>query len=331
MSTASDTASVRETMSAINSALSGSEYCCQTVSWDDVERGTVGGGLSCWGANITDTRLWEKSGKMLYTVRSQNWNEKLGAVSANEIALMDGGVRDSEPPRPVTLADFLANIGSHGAYAGLSAGADLSDKDLDAKVSIRFQTTFLPIPDEALGALEFAPEMYNYQTRSDADPKNLLLLCTTQGSALQQDGAGAKKLFHHALDPAGKAGEICRYWFEAERTKHSVGGPQIETKEEKEAALARGKAVSAVIGTRAFGTRFNVLMTIQVPLEQKPRPMMRGCGGGGGGGAFPLMPSPPGGMKLCCKSMPTAMPMAMSKSMMSVDDVEDGWGEGVLE
>ena len=42
---------------------------------------------------------------------------------------------------------------------------------------------------------------YNYQTRSDADPKNLLLLCTTQGSAIQQDGAGAKKLFHHAVDP----------------------------------------------------------------------------------------------------------------------------------
>ena len=63
---------------------------------------------------------------------------------------------------------------------------------------------------------------------------DLLLLCTTQGSALQQDGAGAKKLFHHALDPAGKPGEICRYWFEAERTKHAVGGPQTETREEKE-------------------------------------------------------------------------------------------------
>ena len=121
------------------------------------------------------------------------------------------------------------------------------------------------MPDEELGALEFAPEMYNYQTRSDADPKNLLLLCTTQGSAIQQDGEGAKKLFHHAVDPAGKEGKkICRYWFEAERTKHAVGGPQTETREEKDAALARGKAVSAVIGTRAMGTRFNVLMTVQV-------------------------------------------------------------------
>lgn len=28
-------------------------YSCKSVSWDDVQRGTVGGGLSCWGGNIT--------------------------------------------------------------------------------------------------------------------------------------------------------------------------------------------------------------------------------------------------------------------------------------
>jgi len=276
MAAASDTASVSATISAINAALAGSEYRCQTVSWDDVQRGTVGGGLSCWGANITDTRLWEKSGQMLYTVRTQNWNEKLGCIGSDEIALMAGGVEASAPPRPVTLADFLSTIGSHAAYAGMEGSTDLSNKELDSKVSIRFQTTFLPVPDERLGALEFAPEMYNYQTRSDADPKNLLLLCTTQGSAIQQDGAGAKKLFHHAVDPKGGPGGIHRYWFEAERTAHKVGGAQKETAEEKADALARGKAVAAVIGTRAMGTRFNVLMTIQVPLEQQQKEQARG-------------------------------------------------------
>lgn len=273
-------ANVPETMRAINEALAGSEYKCQTVSWDDVQRGTVGGGLSCWGGNITDTRLWQKNGDMLYTVRTQNWNEKLGSISADDIALMAGGVEANSPPRPATLSDFLKSIGSHGGYAGMANATDLSNKDLDAKVSIRFQTTFLPVPDERLGALEFAPEMYNYQTRDDADPKNLLLLCTTQGSAIQQDGAGAKKLFHHAVDPMAAKGEVCRYWFEAERTAHKVGGAQKETAEEKADALFRGKAMSAVIGTRAMGTRFNVLMTIQVPLEQKPKPASRGYGFG---------------------------------------------------
>lgn len=36
-------------------------------------------------------------------------------------------------------------------------------------------------------------------------------------------------------------------------------------------AQARGKATSSVIGIRAMGQRFNVLMTIQVPLQQARR------------------------------------------------------------
>ena len=67
--------SINETINAINRACSDkggvySEYSCKTVSWDDVSRGTVGGGLSCWGSNITDTYLKSKDGRQLYTVRS---------------------------------------------------------------------------------------------------------------------------------------------------------------------------------------------------------------------------------------------------------------------
>jgi len=290
---ATGSSDIKDTISAVNEALSGSDYSCKTVSWDDVQRGTVGGGLSCWGANITDTRLYEKSGRQLYTVRSDNWNEKLGRVSASELALVTDSGTGSLSPQ--TLQDFLRRIGSKslGGYAGLEPSTNLYRPELDQQVSIRFQTTFLPVPDEARGAVEFAPEMYNYQTTSDADPRNLLLLCTTQGAAVQQDGAGAKKVFHHAVDPNGK---VCRYWFEAERTGHKVGGAQKETKEEAAEAAARGKATAAVIGTKALGTRFNVLMTIQVPLEQRKPPPRRGMllggkllkskglGGGGGGG-----------------------------------------------
>ena len=49
-----------------------------------------------------------------------------------------------------------------------------------------------------------------------------------------------------------------------------MGGEQRETAEERAEAQARGKATSSVIGIRAMGQRFNVLMTIQVPLQQKP-------------------------------------------------------------
>lgn len=262
--------SVGATMRAINNALSkrGGGWSCKTVSWDDVSRGTSGGGLSCWGSNITDTYLKAKDGTQLFTVRPDNWDERLGLVSTSEIAVLAGNhVKGGGPLHPVTLKTFLKNIGQFGKYAKLPASTDLSSS-LDDKVSIRFQTTFLPVDDTRRAALEFATEAYNYNTWSDSDPRNLLLLCTTQGVAVQQDGAGAKRILHHTVD---RRGRTHRHWLEAERSDHGVGGAQHETAEERDDALDRGKATSSVIGTRAMGTRFNVLMTVQIPLTQRPR------------------------------------------------------------
>jgi len=259
------TASVEQVMEAINGTLGTeggkyAQYSCKTVSWDDVERGTSSGALSCYGANITDTRLFAKNRTQLYTVRSDNWNEKLGRVSADEIALIAG-------TRPVTLRDYLHDMGKYGAYAGLKAGLDLGCAAMDSEVSIRFQTTFLPISD---GGLEFAPEMYSYQTRSEDDPCNLLLLATTQGVAVQADQVGSTKLFHHAVEqtPTGNA-EIAEHWLVAEASRFGVGTGQRETDEEARRAEEAGKATTAVLGVRAMGTRFNALMTVQVPLDQE--------------------------------------------------------------
>eukprot|EP00039_Didymoeca_costata_P018156 m.332321 g.332321 ORF g.332321 m.332321 type:complete len:471 (+) comp16927_c0_seq1:223-1635(+) len=279
MATGADT---RATATAINAACRKrggkySQYSCTAVSWDDAARGTFGGGLSCWGGNITDTYLKAKNGTTLYTVRSNNWNEKLGQVDTSSVAVLVGNEsRTQEPLRPLTLRDFLKNAGQRGQYAGIPDGTDLSDDILDKKCSIRFQTTFLPVKGDR-GTLEFATEAYNYNTQSDSDPRNLVLLATTQGTAVQQDGKGTKRLYHHAVD---NNGVVSRHWLEAERSDHKVGGPQKETKEEREDALARGKATSSVIGIKAMGTRFNVLMTIQVPLEKKATPRRSGWGGG---------------------------------------------------
>ena len=62
-----------------------------------------------------------------------------------------------------------------------------------------------------------------------------------------------------------------KYLFEAESTNHSVGGAQVESWEEKDSAIQRKNGTSSVIGVKSMGTRFNVLMTIQVPLKQKPQ------------------------------------------------------------
>jgi len=107
---------------------------------------------------------------------------------------------------------------------------------------------------------------------------NLIALCTTQGVAVQQDSTGSNKLFHHSVDAHGNTN---RHWLEAERSHHKVGQAQTETQAERDDALKRGKAVSSVIGIKALGTRFNVLMTVQIPLKQdrKPTPSFGGMGG----------------------------------------------------
>jgi hypothetical protein len=268
-------ASVEDTLKSINDALKQSDerpyhnYSCKTVSWDDVQRGTVGGSLSCWGSNITDTRLYAKDGRKLFTVRGDNWNERLGKVTADDLALiatdLDGG-GSTKGLRPVTLRSVLKNISAYGEYANLTVDS-LMDEKLDKEISVRFQTTFLPVESGEKQTLEFAPEAYNYNTNSDEDPRNIVFLCTTQGLAIQQDGKGAKKLFHHVRNDDRNS--IDRYWLEAESSSHKVGGSQEESKEEREDALKRGKATSAVIGTKGIGSRFNVLMTIQIPLEQQ--------------------------------------------------------------
>lgn len=266
----SDTVSVDQTMDAVRRALqsaggAAAQYNCTTVSWDDVSRGNVDGSLSCWGGNITDSYLKAKDGTPLFTVRSQNWNEKLGVVRASDVALLVGNGEGSglgaAQLRNVTLKDFLQNPVAVGArYTGMDEAVCLADEKLDAKVSIRFQTVFLPVNEgeDGRGRMQFAGEAYNYQTKSDEDPRNLVLLATTQGLSVQCDGQGAKRMLLHA----GEKGVAKEYWLEAESSKHKVGGEQKETREEREDAIKRGKATSEVIGIKAMGTRFNVLVRV---------------------------------------------------------------------
>ncbi len=264
-------ASFEETLRAIDTALASTGYSCKFVCWDDVLRGTKNGALSCWGSNITDTTLETKEGIRLFTVRSDNWNEKLGYVNSSQIALLIGNCANQDDGgilRNVTLREFLDDPVANGArYTGIEPGTVLSSEYADKKVSIRFQTVFLPIFN-TWNTMQFAPVAYNYATHSDDDPRNLVCLATTQGLSVQSDGAGAKRLFLHNR---AVNGAICEYWLEAEPSSHRVGCEQAESKEELADALARGKAVSQVIGIKAMGKRFNVLMTIQVPLQQTNR------------------------------------------------------------
>merc|ERR1711971_814267 len=71
-------------------------------------------------------------------------------------------------------------------------------------------------------------------------------------------------IYHHQVSDDGK---ISRHWLEAEKSRHAVGQQQVESEHERQDALKRGKATSCVIGPKCVGTRFNALLTVQIPLS----------------------------------------------------------------
>lgn len=250
-------------INSINNDLmtSGSEFRCKTISWNDASRFSGPGGLSSIGPNIQDARLVTKDNTLLYTIRPENWNEKIGTVSTKDIAIID---TIDNKLKPITLKEYLDRN-------------NLSVDGLDNEVSIRFQTTFLPLKnntdldldlniiDNKDDSIEFCPEVYSYNTPSDDNPRNLLLMVTTQGLTLHKNTNKYQKLF---LSEKTTDGKMVNKWLSAEKTSFKVGSQQIETDEEAAYAQSRNKAVSAVIGTKSMGSRFNALLTIQIPVQQ---------------------------------------------------------------
>jgi hypothetical protein len=166
----------------------------------------------------------------------------------------DGGGKQL---RELSLADFLHQPAN--AAAGYARIADpslsLHASALDEEVSIRFQTVFLSVDSKENGGtlretFQFATEAYNNNTQSGDDPRNLILLETSQGLSVQANGRGAKRLLLHGLDSQHSVNE---YWLEAERSDHKVRDQQVETAEDMAHAIQRGNSTSEVIGTRSLG------------------------------------------------------------------------------
>lgn len=243
-------------------------YSCRRVSWEDASRGMVGGKLSVLGANITDVTLNGRDGTSFFTVRPPNFVERLGVVTADQLACVYNNCVD--PAVQLTVGDFVRNIGSLGNYAGLDLATDLSAAVMPGrKMTVRFQTVFLPVA-AANAPVEFCASAYNYQTRSEDDPKNLLLLCMADGTFVETDGPGQKKMMLHRVSKDD--GILRRCWLSAKATRFAVGEAQVETSTEKKAAKARGESTAMFVGPKAAGARVNMFMTVQIPLKQAPRP-----------------------------------------------------------
>ena len=65
-----------------------------------------------------------------------------------------------------------------------------------------------------------------------------------------------KNLFHHYKRGNWNYRKVCIGYKSSPPLSHKVGGAQVETQQEQQDAVQRGKATSAVIGTREVGTRY---------------------------------------------------------------------------
>jgi len=295
-------ASVDDVRSALNTHAASFGYSCVARSWEDVQRGkNADGTLSAYGPNITDVWAGDKQKRPIYTLRSPNFNEKLARVSTRGIAVVHGNlsntfVNGARALETTTLQKVLASVApltgkngvclyskdlGFGDASSSNEKVDLTHEQLDAHATIRFQVVFLPVSGEGkFGAEEFLLRAYNYQAQDD-NPRNLQLYVTPQGLSMQTDCSGAQVVPFQVRETGSQ--RVDRHWLEAERAEgHKVGGAQKETKEEAEAAAARGKATARFIGTEAMGTRFNVQLLVQVPLKQKQRSVSRSFGFGFG-------------------------------------------------
>lgn len=225
----------------------------QKVSWEDCKRGwDTNGKLSVGGDNIADVRILDKQRRPIYSLRPCNWNEELAIVKLSDLALVVGNEEKTsiKAIRPITASSFLKNIGKFGEYAGVHLSTDLTSK-LDDVVSVRFQTVFIP------SDTDFTTSIFSHGTKTDFDPNNLLLYCTSQGTSICQDRPGEQKLFHHMVDDQGY---VTQHWLKASSSEIKVGDDQVETEETKRKALAENKAVAQYIGVKQMGiqiVRFN--------------------------------------------------------------------------
>lgn len=279
----SDLTALHSQLESACQKLSQGRYSAKFVSWNDNARTQN----SCFGSNITDVRLKGKDGEDFFVVRPQNFDEKIGKIRASELAVIAGShmALNDQVLAPKTLQDVLGSPNTYGSYCvDPSSGGKKNPEHLhfgESPETVGFPTSLLTSPDEPIGirfqavflpasssGQEVYVDSYNYQTASWEDPKNLILLCTSQGTFWQQDGLGNVPQHLHQL--CGEDGWRKRY-LAVSRTEHGVSISQNETAEEREAALKEGKAVATVIGTRSMGVGFNRLMTIQVPLQQVVR------------------------------------------------------------
>jgi hypothetical protein len=225
------------------------EYTAVVTAWTDNKRGVCQGKLSAVGPNITDLRLVGPNDKVMPYLRTHNLDEKLGVVNPKKVIVTKGGH---------TAYDVLLDPNNYIAYTGIRFDGPIEEQP---KVVMRHQNAFVPTGKDT--PEDVAPAHYNYQTRTNEDPRNLIIVFTPMGYYAQTDRVGFNPLLYNK--PNGK-GLLEQTWIGVEATDKDVGHADDDRKHKKTKTTN-----SFVLGVEGSLPRANRLMIMSIPLAQKKR------------------------------------------------------------
>lgn len=219
-------------------------YCATSVAWNDGQRGVVNGVLSCAGKNITDARIVAESPrKIIPFVRPHNLDEALGVTTADKLWMFDKEL--------VSVQSVLETLESRAAYRGFSAVEP--NVTSEHPIVVRVQTAWIPL-EEGETNVKCAPGNFSYQTSTETDPRNLIVVGTAEGIFVHHDRPGVNKLLGHKLADDGTVEE---HWFVATESDHCVGRSHI------------GDSTAVELGLKGMGPRCNCFMVLSLPNSQK--------------------------------------------------------------
>ncbi len=241
------------------------------LTWEDTGRYKN----SCVGPNISDMTLQvqlpveEDSPRVaipryeltcLPVIRYPNFSDKTADIALDNFYILVGNEKGRQLKR-ITLREYLGNLRRYlsdpSSWKGKKSSL-LAPRDTHVLVSA--QACFLPVPRH--GVCSFNPVLFNYQSYT-GNPAVLAVLVTREGTSAT--------IIDNKRD-AFKAGATWgqRLFFNRNGQRASLTGTRVSDFIAKGSGRTRGDRSTLPHADDTKG--LNMVLLIQVPLKQKPKP-----------------------------------------------------------
>jgi hypothetical protein len=218
------------------------------TAWEDTGRSKN----SSWGPNISDMTL-AVAGTRMPIIRQPNFEDVSADLAIEKFNVTVGNETGSKPHR-IPLKQYINEIGKWTGAPGLKNYL----LERDSRILTSAQCCVLPLRD---GKVEFAVELYNYQSRPN-DPAVLVVVASTAGTSAQVLDRSGKVLFQ-------KKDRALNYMIT--RSQDFVVERVAELKKERPNEAVEVLEKEA----RAEALERGCVQIFQIPLKQRPPPASR--------------------------------------------------------